>query len=375
MGGRVTPASLQESEKRFFSNFGWSSPGGRHFKVSIMTAKSRKGYLSTVSIRVDVPKTMDRLTQKIIAYNIKFTGCAEKQIKAAPRAMAEKLVRFYKHLFRDWQLERMGMIEGLEPPTLLMNNMILAKEMTTTDRTIRNYKKRLMGLGFIEKSVYHGSKKPYELVLNMDFFVFQKRHRDGIWCDNVQIFPPKGSGTSFQDPSRTLLAENSTKGKELDPGQRKIVPEQQPEPIDQDEMGSTQADRIHQKSALFFSQTRQCFWLDQYFSQNDCNLARKHLAEIFRRKPDRLDFMFKVAFTRTFLAFHYWQREFGENLPPPHLFFDPNNPKGISATKTWLGDQERFPIQAIKTTDKFRLQTHTMAREKNTVKISSIFNR
>lgn len=358
-----------------------------------MTARS--GFISTVKYRIDVPKTIDRLTAKIDAHNIKFAHDSSKQIKAAARCLAEKLVRYYYHRFNDWHLERYGLIEGLEPPLLKMNNQELAKEMTATDRTIRNYKKRLTTLGFIVKSIYHGSKKPYELVLNPDFFVFQKRHRDGIWIDNVQIFPPKGTSTNNQNFTSTLLAENSAKNDESEPAHRKKAPEQTPEPekkatepaltsevpeqqpelSNQNEKGSTQTERILKKSHLLFSKTRPLLWPGQYFSQNECNLARENIARIFRMAPDRLERMFKIAFSRCVLAEAYWKREFGEDIPPPGQFFDPDHPKGISVTRDWFYDEEKFPTPKINRFDKFRLQTYKTQRKNDTASIASIFNR
>jgi hypothetical protein len=353
-----------------------------------MTA--RNGFISKVQYKIDVPRTIIRLTAKIDAHNIKHAQDSSRQIKAAPRALAEKLVRMYYHRFNDWHLERYGLIEGLDPPLLEMNNQLLAREMTATDRTIRNYKKRLTDLGFILKSIYHGSKKPYELMLNPDFFVFKKRHKDGIWIDNVQIFPPKGSGTNNQYFTSTLLAEKSAKEAALEPGQRKKAPEPDPKALDpaprqvapertpelssQHEKGSTQTARIQQKSELLFAKIRPLLWPGQYFSQNECNLARENIARIFRKAPDRLERMFQIAFSRCVLASAYWEREFGESLPPPGQFFDPDIERGISATRDWFYDEEAFPTPKINPANKFRLQTYKTTRKNGAISIGSLFN-
>jgi hypothetical protein len=85
--------------------------------------------------------------------------------------------------------------------------------------------------------------------------------------------------------------------------------------------------------------------------------------------------MFKIAFSRCVLAEAYWKREFGEDIPPPGQFFDPDHPKGISATKDWFYDEENFPTPKINRFDKFRLQTYKTQRKNDTVSIASIFNR
>lgn len=357
-----------------------------------MTVQSRS-FLSATSIRVDVdvPKSINKLEDKIIEHNIKFAGNSDKQIKAAPRAMAEKLVRLYKHAFHTWQMERMGLVEGLEPMLLEMNNQLLAKIMSTTDRTIRNYKKRLTELGFILKSIYHGSKQPFELLINPEFLVFRKRHKDGIWIYNVQIFPPKGSSTSSQNFTSTLLAEDSAKDDELGPAQRKKapeqqenegnpapmnqVPEQQPEQFSQNEKGSTQTDSINQKAAQLFAKARPLLWPGQYFSQNEVQSARKNIARIFERRPDRVQCLHDIALYRCLLASAYWKREFDEEIQPTGQFFDPDNPKGIAATKDWMFDQERFPLPKINRADKFKLQTKHTNRKNDVNSIGSLFNR
>jgi hypothetical protein len=213
--------------------------------------------------RINLAASYRRLEVRIAAHNIKASD-ASKKIKAAHRSLAEKIIRLYKQAFHRWQASCLGAIEGMQLPTLELNNCFLARVMTCTDRTIKNYRKRLHGLGLIVKTHWHGSRKPYEIEIDPSFLVFEVRNEHGNW----QNFPLTSTCTSTSTltgtSTGTTLEENSSNGKESGPEPKAAMeqeptlssrpvqrperePETGPETIDRNENGGQQSCQSTQK--------------------------------------------------------------------------------------------------------------------------------
>lgn len=370
--------------------------------------------------RINLAASYRRLEVRISAHNIK-AGDASEKIKATHRSLAEKIIRLYKQAFHRWQASCLGAIEGMQLPPLELNNCFLARLMTCTDRTIKNYRKRLHGLGLIAKTHWHGSRKPYEIELDPSFLVFEVRNEYGKWQNFPLTSTCTKTSTLTGTSTGTTLEENSSNGKELgpEPDVSRPVPEKEleqeptlssrpvqrlergpgtePEPIDRNENGGQQSCQTTQGqeqqpetkdrnenggqdevswryASQLWVEARRRLWPRKYFSPENEERARKMIQKMFLLAPmDRYGRYFEIWLFRIGLAMLHWEREFGEKLPDPVTFFDLDNPNGFAITKNWPDDPDRYPEHKPNYKLRRKITTQHGGRRKNTIRLGNLF--
>lgn len=367
--------------------------------------------------RINLAASYRRLEVRISAHNIEASDASQK-IKATHRSLAEKIIRLYKQAFHRWQASCLGAIEGMQLPALELNNCFLARLMTCTDRTIKNYRKRLYGLGLIVKTHWHGSRQPYEVELDPSFLVFEVRNEYGNWqnfpltstCTNTSTLTSTSTGTELEENSSNRGAPTATP-KELEPDVSRLVPgkglEQEPtlssrpvqqlEQIDRNENGGQQSCQTTQEpvqrpepkgrnenggqdevswryASQLWVEARRRLWPRKYFSPENEERARKMIQKMFLLAPiDRYGRYFEIWLFRIGLAMLHWEREFGEKLPDPVTFFDLGNPNGFAITKNWTDDPDRYPEHKPNYKLRRRITTQHGGRRSNMIRLGNLF--
>ncbi|HKK77054.1 MAG TPA: hypothetical protein VJ953_18390 [Saprospiraceae bacterium] len=358
--------------------------------------------------RINLAASYRRLEVRIAAHNIRVDDVSQK-IKATHHCLAKEIIRLYKQTFHCWQASCLGAIKGMQLPTQKLNNALLGRIMTCTGRTIQNYRKRLQGLGLIAKTHWHGSNKPYFIEIAPSFLVFEARNEHGQWQNFPLTSTCTSTSTLTSTSTGTKLEENSSNAKEsgLEPElprpEPKVEmkpeptplprPEQQPELMDRNENGGQQSCQNTQEpeqndgnepgeqeevawryAAQLWTEARRRLWPRKYFSPENEERVRRMIQKMFLLAPmDRYGRYFEIWLFRIGLAMLHWEREFGEKIPDPVVFFDLDNPNGFAITRNWPNDPDRYPVQKPNYKLRRRVATQRAGRKGDTIRLGNLF--
>lgn len=341
-----------------------------------MTVYKKLKAVETWSIKLD--KSYQLLEHYTQAHNARASKASER-IKAVHRALAEKIIRLYRRRWLQYQAENLWANPG-DLPYLELNNQFLAKIMSCTDRTIRNYRDRLEALGLIVETIWHGSNAAYEIKIDPKFLWIESNLHRGM----RKIFPHTSTCTPLQEPfTRTLLPEKS--GNDMAP-----VPgtDSEQEPFYRNEQGSTtkkeesqepqeqtavvKAEKLEHPPAkgagdppcgdgppandpgeepksprrqfaeAFWSYAKNTLWPGKYFSEPEKEKILARIGALFGAKhPHLYGKILKAYAFRIHLVKLYWQKDCGP-LPSPAEFFDYTNQEGFVKTKAWARNPEKY---------------------------------
>jgi hypothetical protein len=342
-----------------------------------------------VSYRIDLACSNRILEQKVREYNLKQSNRGNL-IKSAPAAMGEKLIRLYKQYFRTWQAQNgFSYKPGNELPYLEVNNQFLSDIMQCSERTVRNYRVRLVSLGLIQETVFHGTNAPFELRINPEFLHFCTNlslERVPVFSPMRQSLPhtstgykekellkgtvsgkicksetepqtgtdaelkpePTGTGKRNETSSNTPPAQETTGTTPPLPAAPPTAP---PPPDDsnpgQQEMPDDDPDQpLREKAAKALLH----YVLPRMYPGANWTTAQKWAIlaaamRLFSGVPrENLGKCLENYSYRATLAAFWYERETGNPLPAPTDFFNPDNSEGIRLTKTWPKDTDRFYI-------------------------------
>ena len=146
--------------------------------------------------------------------------------------LAKELIRLYRQEFLRWQEENHHQveIEVYQLPLLAVNNQFLARVMAKSDRTIQNYRSKLVEAGILipvgqneegeaEYSVFHGRTCDYELRINPKLMhISSNLHTRRVpvagisdFFDITKNFRPTSTSTGTSTVSRTELEQLAEK--------------------------------------------------------------------------------------------------------------------------------------------------------------------
>lgn len=146
--------------------------------------------------------------------------------------LAKELIRLYRQEFLRWQEENHHQveIEFYQHPLLAVNNQFLARVMAKSDRTIQNYRSKLVEAGILipvgqnekgeaEYSIFHGRTCDYELRINPKLMhISSNLHTRRVpvagiadFFDITKNFRPTSTSTGTSTVSRTELEQLAEK--------------------------------------------------------------------------------------------------------------------------------------------------------------------
>ena len=146
--------------------------------------------------------------------------------------LAKELVRLYRAEFLRWQEENHHQVEIAysQLPLLAVNNQFLGRVLGKTDRTIQNYRKKLIQAGILlpvsqdeegkaEYSVFHGRTCDYEIRINPKIFhISSNLHTRRVevagiadFFDITKNFRPTSTSTGTSTLTRTKLEQLAEK--------------------------------------------------------------------------------------------------------------------------------------------------------------------
>jgi hypothetical protein len=154
-------------------------------------------------------------------------------------------------------------------------------------------------------------------------------------------------------------------------------PVQRPELIDRNENGGQDSER-QEVSWRYASQlwvdTRRRLWPRQYFSPENQERGRIAMQKMFLLAPiDRYGRLYEIWLFRICLVMLHWEREFGEKIPEPTVFFDIDNPNGFAITRDWPKDEKRYPAQPVSYKNKRRLMTQSSGKRGDLSRLGNLF--
>lgn len=315
--------------------------------------------------RINIARSCALLEEHIKTYN----QSARVKIKAVHFALAKKLIELYARRFAQWQAKHNYTFHPDTPlPRLSINNETLAEWLVCTDRTVRNYRARLMDIQFITETIWHGSARPYELRLNPAFlWLACNVHTERVLLPNGRIFPLTGSGYLKQELTGTVS------GKKREPDQPMVevawVPEP-PEPDNRNEsrenqapFGATgtatgtppscgapptpaaQACDQRKVARLFVAAVLPLLYGRKYWTSAEKGRIEAQVARLFAGVvADKVNLVLKNYYLRCQMAAQHYQDFTGAPLPHPELFFNPDVPAGFVLTRHWPQYPEKFPL-------------------------------
>lgn len=335
-------------------------PGGRYNKAAS----------SAVVYRLNIAKSYALLEEKVNAYNERQSE-KKHMIKGVHYSFAKKLIELFAGTFANFQTKINYSFHPHTPlPYLVINNQTLAEWIKCTDRTVRNYRAKLVELGLITETIFHGSNKPYEIQLNPAFlWLAVNTTTTRVALPEVQNFPLTCSGYPEQGLTGTVS------GKKLEPGMAVAdavtvlelqepgnwnesqenhapvgatgtptgtppgcgaPPTESPESRDQRRLARL---LLAYALPLLFPQKR--YWPPAEKGRMEAQAARLFAGVTELNMQKVLD----NYFLRVLMAAHHYARVAGVPLPHPEVFFNPDIETGFAATRYWPHHPEQFPVQ------------------------------
>jgi hypothetical protein len=353
--------------------------------TAIRPLSSSLGFKSEPVFRIDIACSNNLLQRKVRDFNRTCQEDRKKTLKAAPAALGEKILRLYKNHFQIWNTKTgYSWRPGAPLPALELNNQFLGEIMSCTDRTIRNYRARLVEIGLIVETTFHGTNAPFEVQLNPDFLHFctsQSAQRIPL---PVQNFPHTRTGTLELELTGTVSGKKCevtgtepepgcgnltpVTGTELEPnwneassnllgdvqgektGTPPRVPAAPPTPpagaapeVDADQPDDP--DQPHREKA---ARALLAFMLPKLYPGRHWKPAEKWAIlqvtlRLFAGVPkENLSKVLENYAYRCWIAVYFYERETGKPIPYPTEFFNPDNPTGFRITRAWAKDPDRF---------------------------------
>lgn len=336
-----------------------------------------------VVYRLNLAKSYELIELQFKAYNDQQID-KKSRLKAVHHSLAKKLIELYAGTFWNWQVKNGFSFNPYTPlPLLSINNVSLADWMLCSDRSIRNYRRKLQQCGFIVETVDHGPLKNFEIRVNPAFFwLAVNTTSTRVYIPPVQIFPQTSSGYPERELKGTVSGkkpEPEMAVAELEPNVAS-VPEPR-EPVNGNErrenhgpLGATgtptgtekscakkespaarnplqrRAGRLLLKYSLPLLYPKKRYWTAQEKGEMEAQAAR-----LFERvSEEKLNKVMDHYCLRVLLAAHHYQRFTGVPIPRPDLFFNPDQATGFVLTRNWPQYPEEFPAVRAKATPKVR---------------------
>lgn len=332
----------------------------------IVQMPSGRAKCSVPVYRINIAQSCALLEEHIKTHN----QTAQVKIKAVHFALAKKLIELYARRFADWQQKNNYSFTPDTPlPLLSINNESLAEWLVCTDRTVRNYRARLVDIQVITETIWHGTARPYEIRLNPAFlYLACNIHTDRVVLPNGRFFPLTGSGYLQQEPTGTVC------GKKQEPEGMAVadvvlVPEP-PEPGNRNECHEDKAPLgatgtltgtppscdappapgagscdVRHVARLFLSAALPILYGKKYWTSGEKSKIEAQVSRLFQCvSSEKLPGVIKNYHLRCEMAALHYPRVAGVPLPHPELFFNPDIPSGFVTTRYWHQYPEQFPV-------------------------------
>ena len=322
--------------------------------------------------------------------------------------LAKELIRLYRQEFLRWQEENHHQIEieASQLPLLAVNNQFLARVMVKSDRTIQNYRSKLVEAGILipvgqneegeaEYSVFHGRTCDYELRINPKLMhISSNLHTRRVpvagiadFFDITKNFRPTSTSTGTSTISRTELeqlaeknenqpveAQEPSYGTEQEPSvgaqepegqngqsnQPPVLAQQEPE-IPAAKFSSAKAEEedaptpphhesitrryqiIQGYARTLLNSARTYLYPNEHFDQTRTDAVCRRIEALFGDAPEEK--LLKILNNyqhRLKLAQLHWHKNHGD-LPEIEDFFDKDNPNGFRLTGEFEDDRDKYP--------------------------------
>lgn len=351
--------------------------------------------------RINIAKSYALLEERVKAYNDAQTE-KRHMIKAVHYSLAKKLIELYAGCFAAFQTRINYAYTPFTPlPLLAINNQSLSDWMVCTDRTIRNYRTKLVDLGLISETVFHGSNKPYEIRINTAFlWLSVNTTTTRVALPDVQSFPLTCSSTKEQELTRTVSGkklEPEMAVAELEPNAATVLERQ--EPMNRNEsqekhapVGATgdptgtppscatppaaaPAKREHRYAgrALLAYALPLLYPNKRYWTPQEKSRMEEQAARLFRGVTDlNINKVLDHYALRILMASHHYQRVAGVPLPSPWDFFNPDLEHGFAATRNWPQYPEKFPVQRTRIAPKIRQNAQDVPERTGQIQIGQL---
>ena len=322
--------------------------------------------------------------------------------------LAKELIRLYRQEFLRWQEENHHQIEieASQLPLLAVNNQFLARVMVKSDRTIQNYRSKLVEAGILipvgqneegeaEYSVFHGRTCDYELRINPKLMhISSNLHTRRVpvagiadFFDITKNFRPTSTSTSTSTVSRTELEQLAEKnenqpveaqepsygtgpepqaetqepeGQNGQSNQPPVLAQQEPE-IPAAKFSSAKAEEedaptpphhesitrryqiIQGYARTLLNSARTYLYPNEHFDQARTDAVCRRIEALFGDAPEEK--LLKILNNyqhRLKLAQLHWHKTHGA-LPEVEAFFDKDNPNGFRLTGEFEDDRDQYP--------------------------------
>ena len=338
--------------------------------------------------RFDFSTVFGNTKKYIDSYNTRQTQLTDK-LNANHRATAEMIIRLYlKQLNQARSLE---FLNSEDLPGFTTFNSSLAKCKGCTNRTIINHKERLKGAGFIVKEEHRGaggvelwvnpevlgiinlptcaadkvteikdtSSLFYPEVKNFHPLVHELQEQKNInsSVDKGGVRPAHSHGLSAGTPSTASPADKATGTQEHHKNMGKNVASAS----DKEQSSTKKQEQVSGEAGRIFSLSLVCqFWeyarkvlypgiiLSDPEEREILNLIWASVYGKFRLKATEAELLdyHESAITRVDIVARWLSRNGLHWIPPPHLYFHPNNDRnGFKKTWQWYVKQQILKLE------------------------------
>lgn len=353
--------------------------------------------------RINIARSYALLEDRVKAYNDSQSE-KKNRIKAVHYSLAKKLIDLYAGCFAAFQIKiNYGYTPYTPLPYLSINNQSLSDWMVCTDRTIRNYRAKLVDLGLISETVFHGSNKPYEIRLNPEFFwLAVNTTTTRVYLPEGRNFPLTSSSTNQQELTRTVSGkkpEPEMAVAELEPNAATVLERQ--EPMNRNEsreesapVGATgdptgtpsscanvpapalqSRDQRNAGRALLAYALPLLYPNKRYWTPKEKSDMEAQAARLFAGVTDlNINRVLENYSLRILMAAHHYPRVAGVPIPSPWEFFNPDREHGFAGTRNWPQYPEKFPVQRARIVPKIRQKNQDLPERTGQIQIGQLLN-
>lgn len=353
--------------------------------------------------RINIAKSYALLEERVKTYNDAQTE-KRNMVKAVHYSLAKKLIELYAGCFAAFQTRINYAYTTFTPlPLLAINNQSLSAWMICTDRTIRNYRSKLVDLGLISETVFHGSNKPYEIRLNPEFFwMAVNTTTTRVYLPEGRNFPLTCSSTNQQELTRTVSGkkpEPKMAVAELEPNAATVLELQEPMNRNESQEESTpvgatgdptgtppscatppaaapaKREHRHAGRALLAYALPLLYPNKRYWTPKEKSDMEAQAARLFAGVTDlNINRVLENYALRILMSAHHYQRVAGVPIPSPWEFFNPDREHGFAATRNWPQYPEKFPVQRTRIAPKIRQKNQDLPERTGQIQIGQLLN-